>query len=466
MRFLACASALLISLAAPVGAATFLVNPDGSGDLPTLQAAVDASAAGDTILLGDGTFAGPGNRELTIERPRLLAAAGEPGAAILDAEDLAVADLGVDPDASEVFRFEGIVFRHGGGIEASHNKQVEFADCRFEHCGELVTVWPYVIPLGIIRAERCRFIGCEGRLLARRVELTDSGFLFSLGQIVIAHELSALRCSFHDCYDLDGGWGGLFRLGAEAGYDSDYDFADCVFFRAAADAVIRVPAGDNFLRLTGCTFVDDQGAGSCDVSVEAGSPAVQVERCIFAFRSEGEVFGIEAGASTPQLTDCDIFGNAAGDWVDPIADQFGLGCNMSDWPRFCDWLGGNLTLNYDSPCLPANNACGVLIGAEEQGCMEGTTVEAVPGGGASLAAHPNPFNPSVRLSFTLAAAGPVSLSVYDASGRRVATPIAGQWRSAGEHAIDWRADGLTSGVYLARLEARGLNLETKLTLLR
>jgi len=60
------AVALLLLLAGtPSLAATWTVNPDGSGDYPTIQAAVDASADGDEILLGNGTFGpGAGNRDV------------------------------------------------------------------------------------------------------------------------------------------------------------------------------------------------------------------------------------------------------------------------------------------------------------------------------------------------------------------------------------------------------------------
>lgn len=42
-------------------ATTYLVTPDGTGDFPTIQAAVDSSADGDLILLAPGGFLGEGN---------------------------------------------------------------------------------------------------------------------------------------------------------------------------------------------------------------------------------------------------------------------------------------------------------------------------------------------------------------------------------------------------------------------
>ncbi len=48
----------------PVGAATYVVRPDGTGDFPTIQAAIDATVDGDVIELADGTFTGDGNRDI------------------------------------------------------------------------------------------------------------------------------------------------------------------------------------------------------------------------------------------------------------------------------------------------------------------------------------------------------------------------------------------------------------------
>jgi hypothetical protein len=48
-------------------AAIYVVAPDGTGDFPTIQAAVDGIADGDVIELTDGTFNGDGNRDILVE---------------------------------------------------------------------------------------------------------------------------------------------------------------------------------------------------------------------------------------------------------------------------------------------------------------------------------------------------------------------------------------------------------------
>jgi hypothetical protein len=86
----------------------------------------------------------------------------------------------------------------------------------------------------------------------------------------------------------------------------------------------------------------------------------------------------------------------------------------------------------------------------------GTGVEAPVAGGLELrAAAPNPFQTSTRMDFSTARRGPAELSVYDVTGRHVATLFDGV-AEAGPHAATWDgrfADGreAPSGVYRCRL---------------
>ncbi|MCA9784926.1 MAG: T9SS type A sorting domain-containing protein [Calditrichaeota bacterium] len=66
-------------------------------------------------------------------------------------------------------------------------------------------------------------------------------------------------------------------------------------------------------------------------------------------------------------------------------------------------------------------------------------------------AHPNPFNPSTTIQFTLAETGPVDLGVFDITGRRVTTLETGM-RSSGEHEVVFDGSALASGLYLVKLE--------------
>jgi hypothetical protein len=90
-----------------------------------------------------------------------------------------------------------------------------------------------------------------------------------------------------------------------------------------------------------------------------------------------------------------------------------------------------------------------------------------PGTGAATAIAlaqnaPNPFSSTTSLSFALPKSGPVSLSVYDVSGRLVST-LVNRPMDAGNHQVVWdgRDSGgnmVANGVYMLRLQAGGETL--------
>ena len=80
-------------------------------------------------------------------------------------------------------------------------------------------------------------------------------------------------------------------------------------------------------------------------------------------------------------------------------------------------------------------------------------------------AYPNPFNPVTTIRFAMPRSARVNLTVYDISGRSVATLVHG-WRDAGHHEVQFDASGLASGVYLYRLETGNFNAVGKALLLK
>ena len=80
-------TALSAACALPALADTYTVLPDGTGDFPTIEAAVDAAVAGDVIELGDGVFTGDGNRELRVEENLTIRSqSGDPSTCVIDCE--------------------------------------------------------------------------------------------------------------------------------------------------------------------------------------------------------------------------------------------------------------------------------------------------------------------------------------------------------------------------------------------
>ena len=67
MRVKLSIAVLGVLLSAEASAATLTVQADGLGQFPTLQAAIDAAAVGDTVLAMPGTYTGTGNKDLDFQ---------------------------------------------------------------------------------------------------------------------------------------------------------------------------------------------------------------------------------------------------------------------------------------------------------------------------------------------------------------------------------------------------------------
>lgn len=83
----------------------------------------------------------------------------------------------------------------------------------------------------------------------------------------------------------------------------------------------------------------------------------------------------------------------------------------------------------------------------------------------SLQNQPNPFRRSTNISYTLPAAGHITLQVYDIAGRLVETLANGK-EDAGIHQVHWQANDIRSGIYFYRLETGSFTDTKKMTLLR
>jgi len=78
--------AAAVAVSWPALAATWIVHPDGTGDFPTIRAAVEGASSGDVIELADGIFAGEGNRDVDLLGKTLVirSASGNSSSCILD----------------------------------------------------------------------------------------------------------------------------------------------------------------------------------------------------------------------------------------------------------------------------------------------------------------------------------------------------------------------------------------------
>lgn len=76
---------------------------------------------------------------------------------------------------------------------------------------------------------------------------------------------------------------------------------------------------------------------------------------------------------------------------------------------------------------------------------------------------PNPFNPSTTFRFSVPRHGPVRLTIYDLLGKEVAV-VVNDDLSPGEYSVRWSAEGLSSGMYLYRLQGNNFSAAKKFVL--
>jgi hypothetical protein len=113
----------------PLWAATIHVP----GDASTIQAGVDLAAGGDTVLLADGTWSGPGNRGVTVAKAvTIRSASADPADCIVDCEGAGRGFL--FEGFSSAARLEAITITNGtasyGGGLAFTGVSPEIVDCR------------------------------------------------------------------------------------------------------------------------------------------------------------------------------------------------------------------------------------------------------------------------------------------------------------------------------------------------
>ncbi|MGE5437716.1 MAG: T9SS type A sorting domain-containing protein [Syntrophothermus sp.] len=66
--------------------------------------------------------------------------------------------------------------------------------------------------------------------------------------------------------------------------------------------------------------------------------------------------------------------------------------------------------------------------------------------------YPNPFNPSTRISYNLLSSGMTTIKIYDVLGKEIAT-LVNEYQTSGSHYVDFKAEGLNSGVYFYKINS-------------
>jgi hypothetical protein len=134
------------------------------------------------------------------------------------------------------------------------------------------------------------------------------------------------------------------------------------------------------------------------------------------------------------------------------------------WPPTAGWasnMSAVLYTNWNSNYRLLFDWYGNTAVEENEFVCIGETVQ--------IASSPNPFTTTANISFNVAGTEPVSVSIYNISGRLVKTIVDHEFLSAGNHLAQWngvdsRGASVTPGVYFCRLNTGGSVFSTRLVM--
>ncbi len=115
----------------------------------------------------------------------------------------------------------------------------------------------------------------------------------------------------------------------------------------------------------------------------------------------------------------------------------------TDYPAFD---GRDLTPQGWIELNPDSTFCDLILAVDE----DETDTDLVPKQFKLFQNHPNPFNPSTSITYTLPTEGYVNLAIYDVLGSTITT-LVNEQKSAGSYKITFDASILPSGIYFYTL---------------
>lgn len=329
---------ILFVASTPAMAATYYVNPEGTGDFPTIQAAVEGATHGDVIELADGIFIGAGNRGIDYQGKSITirSQSGFADQCVIDCQGSAY-----DPargflftsGESQAARLQDLTIVNGyapldvgngwGGGILAYNASPTVENCTVEDCradwGGGMLFWG-----SLSAVTGCRFFECTAFTKGGGIYITTDAYVTVTGALFV-------ECSADD----DGG--------AACCNNCQTSFVNCTMFACEG--------------------------GACGGILAINGACVALMNSII---SHGPGCWAAHTASNGVITaSCsDVYGNEGGDWIDGLEGQLGSDGNIAEDPLYCNVGAGDFTIGANSPCAPfsePNPACD-LIGAFEVGC--------------------------------------------------------------------------------------------------
>lgn len=296
------------------------VAPDGSGEYPTIQAAIDAAVPGDIVELADGVFTGAGNRDLDYlgKAITVRSRSHDPSTCVIDC----AASEG-DPHRGFHFhsaetsaaRLEGVTVRNGympyangggGAIDCRNLASPMLEDCVLEN-----NYGDYGGALKCTSQGHVTLSGCTLRFNSSGGGWYDGG-----GVYASTCDVTATDCTFEN--NQAQGGGGL------ASYRADVVLAGCVFRSNLTECQGGgLMCNEGTLQASGCRFESNRVASICFPRSGGGGAALRgltgftIQDCHFMgnrieFAPEtGFGGGLYLGTSAGTVTACSFRNNWA-----------------------------------------------------------------------------------------------------------------------------------------------------------
>ena len=353
-------------------------------DQPTIQAGIDATSNGDTVLVADGVYLGSGNRDIDFGGREIVVRSAH-----------GAQQTTVDCEGSVITPHQGFIFKTNedssailDGFTIAHAFSNTGAVCcstsspTIRNCVIIgnSSAGIYIADVSAPKLENCGIVGNSGSVVfvknnsggpplnppssvtIRNCSVSNNG---GTG-IWIDHSYAAIDSSNILANDSSGVWSNCFH--------SRLSISNSLVWGNGANGLMII-YWEGFFRVTNCTIFSNGSGLSYDFELPknsaAASPAVsdssRISNCIVAFNQDRGIASLFAWAAALEARCNDSYGNPSGNYVNtPFGDGDAYG-NFSLDPLFCDrdtsWYIADI-----SPCAPANNSCHELIGRYGVAC--------------------------------------------------------------------------------------------------
>jgi hypothetical protein len=140
------------------------------------------------------------------------------------------------------------------------------------------------------------------------------------------------------------------------------------------------------------------------------------------------------------------------------AGDYSLYVESTDYENTAD--NGTVTVDYGTSSVQSKDL--YLSPASTTGVSNNSSI---PTTYSLMQNYPNPFNPTTTIRFTIPEKVQVKLEVYNLIGQKVATLVNGEL-NAGSYNVEFNGTGLSSGIYLYRIQAGNFTSVKKMLLIK